>query len=301
MAENRFHLLVNSHSGMAHKLGRDGIEKLRQDSGLACETYDFLPPDEFNMRMQDLVDSPHPILIGGGDGSIAKSAAQHLRRGKPFAVLPLGTMNFLAQDIGMPTDPGESFRALRHTRTVAVDVGTINDRAFLCAASWGAMPESGKFREENRHLPNVLLIPRLTMHLLRTIDLTERRLIKVSVDGKSRWLKTGMLVVSNNLFNSGLFDPLRRTSLQGGILGVYTVSPHGLYEKLRLLFHLKKGEWDPAIREFLAHDVLLETKKEKELISIDGEPIEMKGPYRFELLHKALKILVPANAAGEAA
>lgn len=299
MAEERYHLLVNSHSGAASKLGRDKLEDFIIESGLQVETFDFLPPDEFGVRLKALVDSPYPVIIGGGDGSIAKCAEPHIKKDKPFAVLPLGTMNFLAQDIGMPLDAREGLSALRRTRTVAVDVGTVNDRAFLCAASWGAMPESGKFREENRSLPNIVLIPRLTMHILRQIDLTERRLVKATIDGRTRWVKTGMLIVSNNLFNASLFDPMRRTSLQGGVLGVYTVSPHGLYEKLRLLFHLKRGGWDPSIREHLAHDVVLETRKPTELISVDGEPIEMQSPFRFKIRRKALKILVPDRGAGD--
>jgi diacylglycerol kinase family enzyme len=292
----RYHILINARSGTAGALGREKIEDLIKNSALGAESFDFLEPGDFHLRMQDLLKSPVPILVGGGDGTIAKTAALHLKQKKTFGILPFGTMNLLARDLGLPLDFQQSLAAHRYTKVVSIDVGLVNDVPFLCCAALGTMPEAAEFREENRDAPDYMLMPRLTAYIFSQLDKTLQKQIRLTLDGRSRMINTGMLIVSNNRYNpESPQGPFRKDTLQEGVFGIYTVSPHNFMEKARLLVKMKSGQWrkDPAVRETRARNVIVETENATELISIDGEPVEMEMPLKFTLLPRALEIIVP--------
>ena len=299
MAETGFHLIINSDSATAHTMGREKIEATVQDSGIDLVSFDYLPAAEFKTKLETLLESPHPILIGGGDGTIAMSSALHLKKKKPFGIIPMGTMNLLAADLRLPLDFTECLKAYKDTSDIMIDVGTLNDRPFLCCASWGTMPEAAKFREANRGQSHWLLIPRLTSYIFRQMDKTYRKRIKVTMDGRTRWTHTAMLIVSNNLYDKPtLTSPFKKGSLSDGLLGVYKISPRGFINKARVLMNLKLGLWksDPFIHEYQARSVRIDTQRSEDLISLDGEPLKLKGPYNITLLKKALNVIVPTQS-----
>jgi diacylglycerol kinase (ATP) len=77
------------------------------------------------------------LLFGGGDGTI--NSLLNLVVGKPFTIgiVPLGTVNTLARTVGIPLDPVKAceFAVLNNARPV--DIGKVNDRAFICFSSIG--------------------------------------------------------------------------------------------------------------------------------------------------------------------
>ena len=60
--------------------------------------------------------------MGGGDGTIAAAAQRLAGTGVPLGILPLGTMNLLARDLGLPTGLEAAAAALAHGHARAVDV-----------------------------------------------------------------------------------------------------------------------------------------------------------------------------------
>ena len=297
--QEKFHILINSQSGGASALGREKIEQFINQSGLPVASFDFLEQSELDAKIIALLDSPHPILIGGGDGTITRCATLHLEKGKAFGILPFGTMNLLAQDLKIPTDFQQALHSYLSTQHIKIDVGVINDKHFLCCAAWGTMPEAARLRERSRSLPNFILLPRLASYIFKRMDFTNRKWIKLKVDGHTRTTHSGMLIISNNLYSPNQhIAPFRRRSLQGGTLGIYRVSPYGLIQKMSLFLHMKTGTWkeDSFVQEYKGQVVVVDTQSAEDLISIDGEPIKMAGPHKFTLLEKALNVIVPHSS-----
>ncbi|MFC7552672.1 diacylglycerol kinase family protein [Pseudoroseomonas wenyumeiae] len=50
---------------------------------------------------------PEVVVVGGGDGSIRTAAARLAGGPVALAILPLGTLNLLARDMGVPLEPGK--------------------------------------------------------------------------------------------------------------------------------------------------------------------------------------------------
>src|SRR5689334_13143625 len=71
------------------------------------------------------------IVAGGGDGTINAVAAPLVGTDKKLGVLPLGTLNHFAKDLGIPLDLADAVRTIREGHAVNVDVGEVNGRIFL--------------------------------------------------------------------------------------------------------------------------------------------------------------------------
>lgn len=294
-----YHILINRQSGSASVAGQDAIESALKKSKLKVESFHCIEADAFNEKLYELSNSNNPVLIGGGDGTICRAGEMYLENKKSFGILPFGTMNMMARDLNIPTDLSKIFSAYEHTKTTLIDVGMVNGRPFLCCAALGVMPKASRLREETRDQPGFISMPRLGFFVFNELDKTRQRKVLLDIDGGKKRIKTSALVVSNNRYAfSGPAiseNSFQRESLHGGRLGIYMASPASMWEKIRLLASLQFSSWknDPALREYSGQKAVIKTGHKKELISLDGEPLEMEMPLNFQIQSKALKVIVP--------
>src|SRR6185503_4292381 len=81
---------------------------------------------------------PYEVIVAaGGDGTINSVAAAVLDSGKILGVLPLGTLNHFAKDLGIPVDLETATRIIVAGHTTEVDVAEVNNRIFLNNSSLG--------------------------------------------------------------------------------------------------------------------------------------------------------------------
>ena len=71
------------------------------------------------------------VIAGGGDGTISAVASVLAGTGKVLGVLPLGTRNHFARDLGISGDLAEAVRVLSEGMERRVDVGEVNGRVFI--------------------------------------------------------------------------------------------------------------------------------------------------------------------------
>jgi diacylglycerol kinase family enzyme len=72
------------------------------------------------------------LIAAGGDGTVATVATAALGSGAPLAILPAGSTNALARDLGLPFDPGTAARLIFGPHELRpIDIGRCNDRPFL--------------------------------------------------------------------------------------------------------------------------------------------------------------------------
>lgn len=87
----------------------------------------------------DSGDDLRAILVVGGDGTVREVIDGLMEAGRrtPVAIMPTGTENLAARDLGMPTDPAGLARLLRTGQPLAHDVGVVNGRHFLTVTGAG--------------------------------------------------------------------------------------------------------------------------------------------------------------------
>ncbi len=82
-------------------------------------------------------DGADLVLACGGDGTITAAAAGLAGSGVPLAVIPLGTGNLLARNLGLPLDLGQALTIALTGNNRSLDVGVANDSIFLTMAGLG--------------------------------------------------------------------------------------------------------------------------------------------------------------------
>jgi diacylglycerol kinase family enzyme len=106
---------------------------------LGCFAIERVSPDALAARVrEEVARGARRVLIAGGDGSIASAAAALCGNDCELAILPAGTLNHLAKDLGLPEDLEAAARVAAGTTTRLIDVGEVNGRIFLNTSSVGA-------------------------------------------------------------------------------------------------------------------------------------------------------------------
>jgi diacylglycerol kinase family enzyme len=124
------HVIMNQGSGAGDK------SVLNQEIEAAFKTHDWqvefilVGGRSLQSQIRNTVrQTPGTIVVAGGDGTINTVAAACLEANRPFGILPAGTFNYVARNLGLPTDIPEAVSVIIEGRTLAVDVGGTNTDA----------------------------------------------------------------------------------------------------------------------------------------------------------------------------
>src|SRR4051794_29517607 len=123
-------VLLNPGAGAAAGLAAD-LKATVENSFAAAGIYPriLLPAsDQMTAAAADAIEQgEQTIVVGGGDGTISAVAAQVIKSGRTLGVLPLGTLNHFAHDLGI-SDLSTAVGAIADGDTANVDVGEVNGR-----------------------------------------------------------------------------------------------------------------------------------------------------------------------------
>ena len=235
------------------------------------------------------------IVAGGGDGTISSVAAFVANTDKTFGVLPLGTLNNFSKDLLIPQDIDEAVKIIAAGNIAEIDLAELNGRVFINNSSIGLYPKIVKDREKQQE--------RLGRGKWRAAFWATLKMFRVSpflkvgivVDGKFFLRKTPFVFIGNNRYETDIYNIGRRPTLDQGKLSIYFLHRGGRLGVIRLLFRTITGrvkQWKD-FEEVLAEDVSIQTRRKRMHVAFDGEVSVMRTPLKYQILPKALKVLVP--------
>ena len=163
------------------------------------------------------------VVVGGGDGTLASAASVLAGQGRCLAVLPLGTRNHFARDIGLDGTLEQAAFVAAHGQCDAVDVGYAGNRLFLNNASLGLYARMVEDRDRRRLPKWLATLPAA----LRVLTWPQTRRLDLAIDGERRRVKTPLLFIGNNRYSLDKGRIGQRPSLQGGELSVLAVAQRG--------------------------------------------------------------------------
>ncbi|WP_346072617.1 phosphatase PAP2 family protein [Saccharopolyspora thermophila] len=178
-------------------------------------------------------ESARVLGVAGGDGTVAAVAAVAARHGMPLAVLPTGTLNHFATDLGISgTDAVAD--AVRHGHGCTVDLGTVRidgqrTRWFLNTASLGGYPDMVRFREKWQRRWGKW--PATAAALVRVLH--ESTPLELELDGRRQ--RVWVLFVGNGAYAPRGFAPTWRPNLDNGLLDVRYVRADARFSRLRFV------------------------------------------------------------------
>lgn len=236
------------------------------------------------------------VVVGGGDGTIAAAAAR-LKHGEvALGILPLGTMNMLARDLGIPLGLAAAADALAQGAIRAIDVAEVNGETYLCNAVIGSPSWLGRHRE--RHRGRASLRTRLAFAVagLRAAWRHRPMRLSVALDGRRPVrLWTRALAVANNRYAEGFGLVMSRARLDGGELALYVARRYGLWWWVRLMAGMFLGTWRGArlVQERGATEVVIRSPRAALRVMADGEAHVLAPPLVFRIHPGALRVIVP--------
>jgi diacylglycerol kinase family enzyme len=235
------------------------------------------------------------VVVGGGDGSASYAARRLAGTDKVLGVLPLGTLNLLAGDIGMPASLDDALAALNVAVPRRIDLGLLNGRPFHTLSGVGFFSQMARAREETRDIPGKLL--RTAAAALRALSRTGRFTLDIVADGRPRQIDSCAVLVTVNCFEAHAW---RRECLDAGTLEVHIAEDLGVFARLKAAAGLLAGDWrkNPGIHSFRAQRVSIATWRQRTWVSTDGELMRERVPLRYAVKPRALRLLVPAAPRG---
>jgi diacylglycerol kinase family enzyme len=276
------------------------IEKLAQEAGVAVQ---ILVANEGadlpDMARAAVKDGARTVVAGGGDGTVNAIASALAGSDVALGVLPLGTLNHFAKDMGLPLGEEDAVRAALTGQAVRVDVGEVNGRIFLNNSSIGLYPRLVRFREAERRKGH-----NKWLAFLRAILATLRRHglfhVELQIDeGKSLSRRTAFVFLGNNEYETAGLNIGARRTLDGGALWLCLPRRGGRIDLLRLALLTLFGRLQERELEFRrAAAVEIRTRRRQLSVALDGEVVRMPAPLAYRIRRQALQVIAPAD--GEA-
>ncbi|HEY8993233.1 MAG TPA: diacylglycerol kinase family protein [Lacunisphaera sp.] len=239
---------------------------------------------------------PPALVIGGGDGTVRGAAALLVGTSIPMGILPLGTLNHFARDVGIPTELNAAIAALAGGRERLVDMGEVNGQLFINNCSLGAYADAVRRRDALRTMKpqgKWWAMLRASWSTFRRLELLRLRL---RVDAEApRVVRTPLAVVGNNRYNGYLLGRSLRPRLDEERLWLYSVRTHRHLPVLRLLTRSLVGRLDEAdaLSAMAATEVVIESLNGPIPVAADGEVLKLQTPMHFRIRSRALRVLVP--------
>ncbi len=237
------------------------------------------------------------VAAGGGDGTINAVAAAIIGSDKTLGILPSGTMNHFAKDLGIPLDLDGAVDTIVSGQTISVDVGEVNGRIFLNNSSLGLYPRIIREREKQQRLGRGKwpAYAWAALAVLRRYPFLE---IRLSVDGQERTNRTPFVFVGNNEYQMERLNIGGRASLDKGELSVYTTHGTGRLGLVRLALRALVGglRQERDFLAFTATDIWIGTRHKRVRVALDGEVTVMEPPLHYRVRPGALRVLAPVNS-----
>ena len=251
-------MVVNCSAGTA---SADLAESLRQSLPEA-EIIVATAEDDLDGLVRKAAAGARILGVAGGDGSARLAAGIAAESGLPLLVIPAGTFNHFAADLGV-TSAEDALEALRQGDSVLVDVADADGVAFLNTASTGVYVDLVRARERMEKVlgkwPAVLIA---LAHVLRT-----SRPVELIVNGRRR--KVWLLFAGNCRYEPAGAAPAYRPDLADGTLDIRLIDGSQPLARTRLVTAVMLGTlgrcrvyqtWSaPALR----------------VESVDGSPVQM--------------------------
>lgn len=288
-------VLVNANAGAVLQMGADHfcqtIRHAFAQSAVEAEVH-VVKARQLRDRLTRLIGESHDlVVVSGGDGTVSEMLPELIGAPMPVAVLPLGTLNLLASDLGLVQDVAGNIAAIADGRAVAVDVGTLNGKPFHSISGLGFFGMMARERERARRRFPFSKSLGFLWAALRTLLFSRTMHVDIVADGEHRHYVADAVLVTNNRFEG---TPWRRAALDRGKLEVHMFEAKGLGGRLRAVLAVVRGRWRelPNLETIETEELCLTRRRRKRmLVSTDGELRLMRGPLRYTIVPRALKVL----------
>lgn len=238
------------------------------------------------------------VVVCGGDGTLAEAATGLAGTATPLGLIPLGTANQVAQNLGIPLALDAAVRVIADGHTATIDVGRIDDRVFaLCA---GAGFDAAVMQSATRELKERWGFGAYVYAAMKEALAAAPCRFRIVADDRELEVDAVSVLVANvdELFTGWLpfrlpLGPQPDSGWNDGLFDVVIVAPKRAPDLAAIL-------WNATQRRFTSSDRLVHFQAAR--ISIDADPpiaVQVDGdpagttPVSMHVARDALSVIVP--------
>ncbi|MFP5329675.1 MAG: diacylglycerol/lipid kinase family protein [Alphaproteobacteria bacterium] len=286
-------ILFNRGGGSADR--RADAERALAAAGLNAEP-EWLDGGDLAKAAEEAVKAGAELVVaGGGDGTISAVAGALAGTKAKLGILPLGTLNHFARDLGIPLDLDKAARLIATGKSRSVDVAEVNGRVFINNSAIGLYPLMVIDREaQESRLGRSKRWAMLVASARTLVRFSSERLTLTVNDLKAR-VQTPLLFVGNNLYRLEMPGAGTRERLDRGELFVLVLRRKSRFgfciASLRALIGRTRSE--DAVRIENVSALRVDSSRSRLAVSLDGETAHLKTPLDYRLRPKALKVIAP--------
>jgi diacylglycerol kinase family enzyme len=290
-------ILINRSGGTAKGDDQIGpkVEAAMRAAGIEGEV-ELLDGAGVAKRAREAVEQHAPlVIVGGGDGSQSAAAGAIAGTDTVLGVLPLGTLNHLARDLGIPFDLVQAAAIIGAGHEQRIDVADLNGRTFVNNSALGLYPLMVVDRDAQQKRLGRSKKLAMLVAAARTLVRFRHARVTICAEGERLAIETPLLFVGNNDYDVALPSPGKRASLADGRLCVLALRKKGrlglVAVALRTLFNRARD--DDMIRLDAVEQLRVESHRSHLTVAIDGETERLAGPLNYSIRKAALRVMAP--------
>ena len=261
--------------------------------GYAVEEMQTTEPGDDTRLAREAVNAGFDVVCAvGGDGTVNETINGLAKSDVPLAIIPTGTVNVLAMELGIPLEPPDAVKLLEAGTVSWIDLGLAGDRYFGLMAGVGM--DAAVVASLNPTMKKALKEAAFAVQGLGTYLTHEDPLFRVTC--KERTVEGYFAVFGNSSNYGGAFGITPLADMRDGLLDVCVlkdksfVSTVWYWTAALINAHIKHPKVE-YFRTESASVVTVEGDKEV-LVQTDGE-IAGKLPMECKVVPRALRVVVP--------
>ncbi|KPJ63778.1 hypothetical protein AMK68_03180 [candidate division KD3-62 bacterium DG_56] len=286
-------LLINPRAGGGAWRVLPRLRRALADAGLNVEVIATDTPEQLTHHLAAGCDR---LVVAGGDGTINSALGTAIQASVPLAVIPVGTANGVARELGVPLTIEGACRVAATGRVCQVDYGRANGRPFLLMAGVGFDAEV--VRRVGQPAKNALGPFAYVAAGLFTIAHYRPVRVRLSADGVASEIRAHVVIAANAETYTYDWRVAPGASLTDGMLDVCIFGEAGwlgwLSQVSSVLRHRRLDH--RQVRRLRARAIRIEAQPAVS-VQVDGDHAG-QTPVEIDVVPGGIKVVVPRGPEG---
>jgi diacylglycerol kinase family enzyme len=242
-----------------------------------------------------LADNAPVILAMGGDGTVRSVAQVCYEKGLGMGIIPRGTFNYFARDLGIHLDPIKACEQFLNNIPKPVSIGVVNGTVFLNNASFGLYTELIKKRERDNKVYGRYRIIGFLSGLYSLFCYKRIFSVQIKDGGENLFFETPMIFVGNNTLQLENLKMKGADYTRKDVFALIILSASTWTQRLKLIFHgfLWKIWCAQTVKQRPTKNFTLLLNKKDIKLAIDGEIMPFTTPTYFQKDNENLRVIYP--------
>jgi diacylglycerol kinase family enzyme len=286
-------VFYNPHSGKKRIKRGSLLQQLTAEFERVGLKPNFHSIEELAQVAADKSANHKVVIVAGGDGTVRAVVNEFFDQDVTVGIVPLGTFNHLAKDLGIPISCPEAIQVIVDGVISKIDFATVNGCVFINNSSIGMYTKAVKFRKVYSGFFNWFAMTLAAFNILKRLPFLT---VNYHFENKNIEVVTPLVFISNNQYEMNLLKLTQRERLDEGKLYLYLNESHSHLDFIKILFNVLLRRQTKIKNKFRIEAIeqcTLKLKKKSISVAIDGEVQQFDTPLQYKIHPKKLSIITP--------